>query len=175
MGNPNPDLYSGSRHARDTAGDRHRQHGRERLSRSEKAGSSRIYSARLRRRSVWTVSGHLSDVIIELAVGAVGVLGVVAWRAANRKHVIAHGESAQATILHVEKIELRDYPGSLELFLNIQVAIPRPDGGEIVGTARAPWSDNPPKVGWTVPVIYLERLGTTPKVQIVGPAAALDD
>jgi hypothetical protein len=115
------------------------------------------------------VSGYLTDATI--IAGAVGALGLVAWRAVNRKHLIARGETAQATILHVEKIELKDYSqGSLELFLNIQVAIPRPDGIEIVATARAPLSANPPKVGWTVPVIYLERLGTTPKVKIVGPA-----
>lgn len=109
--------------------------------------------------------------LVEVAVIATVGIGAIVWRAANRKHVLAHGEPAEATILRVEKIEIRDYrSGGIELFLNIQLAIPRPDGIEIVATARAPLSADPPKPGWILPVVYLERLGTSAKVQIVGPA-----
>jgi hypothetical protein len=56
-------------------------------------------------------------------------------------------------------------------FLLIQLAIPRPDGIEIVAVARVPWrpTDTMPEPGWTVPVTYRERLGTTPRAEITGP------
>lgn len=56
-------------------------------------------------------------------------------------------------------------------FLLIQLAIPRPDGIEIVAVARVPWrsGDTMPEPGWTVPVTCRERLGTTPRAEITGP------
>jgi hypothetical protein len=112
-----------------------------------------------------------SDLLITAAVGGGSILALYGVRALGRMHTISRGKTTQATILHIEKVVRKDPRyGEFDKFLRIQVAVPRPDGIEIVGVARAPWSDDPPKVGWTIPVSYVERLGTTTKVEIVGPA-----
>ena len=109
---------------------------------------------------------HLIGLGIALVVMAV----LAAVRAARRTHTIDHGKEARATVLHVEHVVPRGNSLSQPYFL-IQVAIPRGDGTEIVAVARAGyWSvDRVPDSGWTAPVYYRERLGTTTLVEIMGP------
>lgn len=108
---------------------------------------------------------HYPDVRTLLLVGLV-VLVCLAGRALNRRHIIGKGISAQAYVLSVEAQRDIRIPSS-ELFYIVQLAIPRPDGTEIV--AAVTLINDPPQPGWTVPVRYLERLGNTTKVATVGP------
>jgi hypothetical protein len=106
------------------------------------------------------------DFRILLLVGLVVLVGL-AGRALNRRHIIGRGISAQAYVLSVE-VAARDYRyRNPELLYVVQLAIPRPDGTEIV--AAVTLFKDPPQPGWTVPVRYIERLGNTTKVATAGP------
>ena len=107
--------------------------------------------------------------LIGMALGAIATAALAAGRALNRRHTIDKGTYTQARVLNAELVDHSRVRGG-ERFLLIQLAIPRPDGTEITAVARADFSAKPPQPGWTVPVSYLERLGTTTKVEITGPA-----
>ena len=92
---------------------------------------------------------------------------LAAARAVSRQHTVEKGKDPHARILHVERVESTRAPS--RRFVRIQLAIPRPDGTEIVAVAGAAWSDRLPEPGWTVPVYYGERLATTTMVEIMGP------
>ncbi|MEY9912131.1 hypothetical protein ABIA35_008390 [Catenulispora sp. MAP12-49] len=118
-----------------------------------------------------TVDGVSADtrligIVIGLAVAA--VLAVA--RAVRRKRTIDHGEEARATVLHAEHVVPRGR-SLTQPYFRIRVAIPRGDGTEIVAVARAAhWAINKmPKPGWTVPVLYRERLLGRTAVEIMGP------
>jgi hypothetical protein len=104
------------------------------------------------------------DIRTLLLVGLVVLVGL-AGRALNRRHIIGKGISAQACVLRVEVH--KDPKTRAAVLYVVQLAVPRPDGTEIV--AAVTLFKDPPQPGWTVPVRYLERLGNTTKVATAGP------
>lgn len=111
--------------------------------------------------------GHNGDFRILLLVGLV-ILAGLGVRTLNRRHIIGKGASAQASVLSVEVH--KDPRTRAAVLYVVQLAIPRPDGTEIV--AAVTLFKDPPSPGWKVPVRYLERLGNTTKVAIAGPFQA---
>ena len=103
--------------------------------------------------------------LIGVVVGGVATVAMIGVGALNRRRTTEAGTSAKATVLHTELVDHRSMRG--ERFFRVQLAIPRVDGTEIVAVATIGYSATPPKTGWTVPVRYVERFGSTTKVEIV--------
>ena len=106
--------------------------------------------------------------LIGIVVGGVATVAMIGVGALNRRRTTEEGTSAKATVLHTALVDHRSMRG--ERFFRVQLAIPRMDGTEIVAVATIGYSATPPKPGWTVPVRYVERFGSTTKVEIVGGA-----
>lgn len=92
------------------------------------------------------------------------------WRGFRRRHVEAKGVAADATVIHVEIAEPREeFGNSIRIRMQV-VIVPRGTPDFIAMVSGNYPKDNLPQVGWTVPVTYILRLGSTPLVQITGVA-----
>ena len=104
--------------------------------------------------------------LIGVILGPVAAAAMIGVAALKRRRTIDDGVSAMARILHVDVVDHGRVKG--QRYLAVQLAIPLPDGTEITAVATVGYSASGPKVGWTVPVRYIERFGSTTKVEIVG-------
>jgi hypothetical protein len=90
------------------------------------------------------------------------------WRKVRRRHIEGKGTSADATIIHVEIAEPPErFNGNVRIRMQL-VIVPR-GAPDFVAMAAGHYPENNlPQVGWTVPVSYIMRLGSTPLVQVTG-------
>ena len=115
-------------------------------------------------------------------VGAVGLVVLcfliygVTESTANNK-VRAKGLEAIARVAAVDPAGGKTTPGYL--MVNLELAVTRPDGTSFTAQHRAKISLlDPPKVGWEIPVRYLESRNAPPRFILTGdggPARPIED